>query len=236
MAKTKTLPSTQDHLDIEKIADNLVILKDGTVSIVLQTTAVNFDLLSEPEQDAKIAAFGQLLNSLSHSFQILIRTRKINIRGYLDYLKSFENNQLSPGLQRQMAIYRKFVQNLITKNEILDKKFYIVIPYRAVVVTKTDPMKQIFGKEERITNVDRILEQAKAYLYPKRDHVMKQLLRIGLQSNHLSTRELIEMFFEVYNPYVSASFAPESSVADTQSQIVTQFKKDKRGSGQQIFE
>ena len=236
MAKQKVLPSTQDHLDIEKISNNLVILKDGTVSIVLQTTAVNFDLLSEAEQDAKIAAFGQLLNSLTHSFQILIRTRKINIRGYLDYIQSFENNQLTPGLKRQMAIYRKFVQNLITKNEILDKKFYIVIPYKAIMVTKTNPMKQAFGKEERIVNVDRIIDQAKAYLYPKRDHVMKQLLRIGLQSHHLSTRELIEMFFEVYNPYVSASYSLQSSVADTQSQIVTQFKENSGDGGKQIFE
>ena len=161
-SKQKQLASTQEHLDIEKIADNLVILKDGTVSIVLQTTSVNFDLLSEPEQDAKIKAFGQLLNSLNHSFQIMIRTKKINIRGYIDYIRSYENKQLSAGLKRQISIYTQFVQNLITKNEVLDKKFFIVIPYRAIVVTKTDPVKQMFGKEEKIINVDKIMEQAKA--------------------------------------------------------------------------
>ena len=123
MPKQKELAPTQDHLDIEKIVDNLVVLKEGTVAIVIRTSAVNFDLLSEPEQDANIMAFGQLLNSLTHSFQILIRTRKINIRGYLDYISSFRNKQQSPGLTRQMAIYTNFVQNLIVKNEILDKKF-----------------------------------------------------------------------------------------------------------------
>jgi len=226
MDKSKGLSPTQDHLDIEKIVDNLVVLKDGTVALVLKTTSVNFDLLSESEQDAKIIAFGQLLNSLTHSFQIVIMTKKINIRGYIDYVKSFINKQISPGLQRQMSIYTKFVQNLITKNEILDKKFYIVIPFRSFIVTKTDPMKQVMGKEEKITNIDRVIEQAKAYLYPKRDHVMKQILRIGLDSHQLTTKELIEVFFEVYNPLVSASYSSESSIADTQSQIATQYRKD----------
>lgn len=225
MAKSKDLPPTQEHLDVEKITNGLVVLRDGTVSLIIRTTAVNFDLLSEHEQDAKILAFGQLLNSLTHSFQIMIRTRKINIREYLNYIRSFQNKQLTDGLRRQMAIYTKFVQNLIVKNEILDKKFYIVIPYKAIVVTKTDPMKQMFGKEEKITNVDRIVEQAKSYLYPKRDHVMKQLIRIGLQAHQLTTKELIEMYFEIYNPNVSASYSTEGSIADSQSQIATQFKE-----------
>lgn len=225
-SKPKEFPPTQDHLDIEKIVDNLVILKDGTVAIVLKTTSVNFDLLSENEQDAKIASFGQLLNSLTHSFQIVIMTKKINIRGYIDYVKSFINKQISPGLKRQMTIYTKFVENLITRNEILDKKFYIVIPFRSIIVTKTNPMKQMMGKEEKITNVDRVIEQAKAYLYPKRDHVMKQILRIGLDCHQLATKELIELFFEIYNPLVSASYSAESSIADTQSQIATQYKED----------
>jgi hypothetical protein len=227
MPKTKKptqLPPTQDHLDIEKVVDNLVVLKDGTVSLVIQTTSVNFDLLSEPEQDAKIRAFGQLLNSLTHSCQILIRTKKINIRSYLGYLQSNMNNAMSPGLKRQMAIYTQFVQNLITRNEVLDKKFFIVVTFRSMIVTKTDPMKQMFGKEEKITNLDRVVEQAKAYLYPKRDHIMKQLLRIGLQSHQLSTKELIEMFFEIYNPLVSSSYASESSITDAQPQIATQYQ------------
>lgn len=226
MPKAQDFASTQDHLSIEKIVDDLVVLKNGTVSIVLETTAVNFDLLSETEQDAKIIAFGQLLNSLTHSFQILIRTKKINIRRYLDYIKSFENKQQSEGLRRQMAIYIKFVQNLIIKNEVLDKTFYITIPYRSTVITKTDPMKQMLGKEEKITNIDRVIEQAKAYLYPKRDHVMKQLIRVGLQSHQLSTKELTELFFEIYNPNISSSYEEESSVTESQPQIATQFKED----------
>lgn len=226
MPEQKKQPATQDHINIEKITDNLLILKNGIVSIVLKTTAVNFDLLSEPEQDAKIMAFSQLLSSLTHSFQILIRTKKINIKSYLGYIKSFENKQLSPGLRRQISIYLQFVRNLIIKNEILDKNFYIVVPFRTITVTKTDPKKKFFGKEDKITNVDRIIEQGKAYLYPKRDHIMKQLMRMGLSAHQLTTKELTELYFEIYNPSSPVLSQDNQSALDSQPRIATQYKKD----------
>lgn len=199
------LPPTQGHLSILDIRDNLVILRDGTISLVLQTTSVNFDLLSEVEQDTKILAFAQMLNSLTHSTQIVIRTKKVNINNYLDYVRSFTNRQIMPGLKRQINIYLKFVQNLITKNEVLDKSFYIIIPFRTVSVQKINPINQLKKKQEtNIVDIERTLDQAKAYLYPKRDHIMKQLIRMGLSSHQLVTRELIELFYEIYNPETSA--------------------------------
>ncbi len=224
MKNPKNLPPTQDHVNIETVKNNLVILKNGTVSLVLSTSAVNFDLLSEPEQDAKIMAFAQLLNSLTHSFQILIRTKKVNISGYIDYLAQYENEQLSAGLKRQMAIYKRFVKNLIIKNEVLDKSFYIVVPYRANILTKTDPKKQMFGKEEKITNLDKVIEQAQSYLYPKRDHIIKQLGRMGLTAHQLTTKELLELFFEIYNPNSPIASAQDQSTLHEQPSIATQFK------------
>jgi hypothetical protein len=221
----QNLPPTQDHINVEKIKNDLVILKNGTVALVVGTSAVNFDLLSEPEQDAKIMAFAQLLNSLTHSFQILIRTKKVDITGYLDYLEQFEQKQLTPGLRRQMAIYKKFVRNLIVRNEILDKSFYIVIPYRAPVLKKTDPKKQFFGKEEKITNLDKITEQAASYLAPKRDHIIKQLSRMSLSAHQLETKELMELFFEIYNPN-SPVVADESQSPVTDPSIATRYKDD----------
>lgn len=226
MPDINKLPPTQEHLNIEKIRDNLIVLKDGTVSLVLKTTAVNFDLLSEPEQDSKIMAFGQLLNSLPHSFQIYIRTKKVNIRNYLSYIKSFQGKQLSPGLKRQISIYLNFVQNLIVRNEVLDKSFYIIIPFRAGIVAKTNPVKQMFGKTEKITNVERIVEQAKAYLYPKRDHIMKQLIRMGLNSHQLNTKELLELFFEIYNPDSPITKQKNSVLMESQDIIATRYKEN----------
>jgi hypothetical protein len=225
MKNPQSLPPTQEHINIEKIKNDLVILKNGIVSLVISISAVNFDLLSEPEQDAKIMAFAQLLNSLTHSFQILIRTKKVNITGYLDYLANYKHKQTTPGLQRQMAIYQKFVQKLIIKNEILDKSFYIVIPYRAVLL-KTDPKKQLLGKDEKIKNLDQIMEQAQSYLYPKRDHIMKMLSRMGLTAHQLETKELTNLFFEIYNPS-SPINAQDDSTLEDQATVATQYTEKK---------
>lgn len=202
---TSKLPSTQEHLDIEVIMDDLVILKDGTFALVMQTTAVNFDLLSEPEQDAKIMLFGQLLNSLNHSFQILIRTKTVNISNYIDYLRSFEKKQLSAGLKKQIGIYTRFVQNLIIKNEVLDKSFYMVVPYRTFGPIKPpNPLSQLKQEDKKqFANAEKQIGQAKSYLFPKRDHIIKQLHRIGLQAHQLTSKELTELFYEIYNPVES---------------------------------
>ena len=199
--KNQNLPSTQDHLMVKEIKDNLLIHSEGTISLVLQTSSVNFELLSEGEQDAKILAFGQLLNSLTHPAQILIRTRKVNILNYLDYIRSFQKKQLSPGLKRQITIYLQFVQNLIIKNEVLDKSFYIIIPFKGAMIQNVNPLLKF--KASKNSNAEtglKSLDQAKSYLYPKRDHVMKQLIRMGLQSHQLSSQELLELFHDCYNP------------------------------------
>lgn len=98
-ARARTISSTQDHLEVREIIDDLVITKTGTVALVLQTSAINFDLLAEYEQDSKIYAFAGLLNSLNFHLQILIRTRRIDISNYVDYLKGQENEAMSEGLK-----------------------------------------------------------------------------------------------------------------------------------------
>ena len=173
--------STQESLPIETIVENLVVLKSGVVVVVLQTTAVNFDLLSEYEQTAKIKSFAGLINSLNFNMQILVRTHKVDVSNYVKRLKQVNTVQLSAELRREIEIYTQFVKNMIVTNEVLDKKFYIVVPDHPGVVQKTSQLKQLFGKKERIINVDQILEKAKARLFPKRDHIIKQLSRVGIK-------------------------------------------------------
>ncbi len=194
---------TQDHLEIQDIMDDLILTRDSTVAMVLTTNAVNFDLLSEQEQDNKIYAFAGLLNSLNFHVQILIVTQRIDITNYISYLKKETNRSMSPGLKRQLEIYTNFIQNLIITNDVLDKKFYIVIPYNpggtAVVgakINKKKEVQQIYTQEQKI----KIIEQGRIFLYPKRDHILKQLGRMGLIGHQLTNDELIELFYRTYNP------------------------------------
>ncbi len=203
--RARATASTQDHLEIRDIVDDSVITKSGSVAMVIQTNAINFDLLAEYEQDNKIFAFAGLLNSLNFHIQILIRTRRIDISNYVEYLKAQQKSSMSKGLQEMMEIYTLFIQNLIVQNNVLDKNFFIVIPYNpAAPLPGANMFDAKKTKEEQETQKamkqEELIEKAKIFLYPKRDHIVKQLGRMGLTGHQLTNQELITEFYTTYNP------------------------------------
>lgn len=201
-ARARATSSTQEHLQVKEIIDDLVISATGSVAVVVQTTAVNFDLLSEYEQESKIMAFAGLLNSLNFHIQILIKTNRIDISNYVNYLKAQHSKPLSPGLKKQLEIYTQFVQNLIVQNEVLDKKFYIVIPYSPIASLTPTGMIKGPKKDEQAVSLEatKLAEKGKMFLYPKRDHILKQIARMGLIGHQLTNKELLELFYSIYNP------------------------------------
>lgn len=196
----KGIPSTQQHLDIADIRDNLVILKNGVVSLALETTSLNFDLLSEREQDSKILAFAGLLNSLSFHVQIGIRTQRTDLSDYIEQLHVAKNRQITEGLRQQMEIYIQFIKNLTVTNEVLEKRFFIIIPSSTGVSLRPGFFKKLFGKGDQTVNVDEAIEKAKVRLYPRRDHIAKQLKKIGLFARQLTSSELVKLYYGIYNP------------------------------------
>ena len=204
-ARARTISSTQDHLEVKDIVDDLVITKSGSVALIVQTSAINFDLLAEYEQDGKVYAFAGLLNSLNFHIQILIRTRRVDISNYVDYLKEQEKDSMSQGLRKQLNIYTEFIQNLIVQNDVLDKNFFIVVPFNpAGEVPVGNLIQSKKTKEEMEQHMqmkqDQLIEKSKIFLYPKRDHILKQLGRMGLFGHQLTTKELITEFYTIYNP------------------------------------
>lgn len=196
MAKQpKSKASTQEHLDIEDIVDDLVVLKTGWVALVMSTTAVNFDLLSEAEQDATIYAYGAFLNSLTFPLQTLIRSKKADITAYFNSLEEAERTQPNPDLKNQIAKYKDFIQATVQQKTVLDKKFYLIINY------STTTAGFGFGKKVPTFNSRaQLVETAKVALAPRRDHVIHQTARLGLLTRQLTTQELVELFYDIYNP------------------------------------
>lgn len=197
---TPTVPSTQEHLEIEDIREDLVVLKNGSISLVIEVNAINFDLLSEREQDVRILSFAAFLNSLDFPIQIVIKTERTDISSYIEKLNAYKNRQISNALRRQIEIYVKFINNLTINKEVLDKKFYVVIPEVVGVVQRTSIIKQVFGRKTKITNVRSLVEKAKPKLYPKRDHIIKQFKRIGLIAKQSLNDELIRLYYSMYDP------------------------------------
>lgn len=192
--------STQEHLDVYDISDDLIVLKDGGCSLILQVTAINFGLLSELEQDAIIYAYAGLLNSLTYPIQIIIRSIIKDVSNYITLVKKQEIGQKNPLLKEQLTQYRQFVESLVKENKVLDKKFYIAIPFSTIELGIAANIGKSYQKTGKLPYPkEQILERAKMNLFPKRDHLIRQFARIGLQSKQLVSQELLELLHGLYN-------------------------------------
>jgi len=179
--------SSQNFLPIEDIKNNLVFLKDGGVSMVITTSAVNFSLLFETEQISLIEAFAGLLNSLSFPIQIVIHSKRLDVSSYLNTLDQAYARQTNTLLKNMTIHYKSFVDGLIKEKNVLDKQFYICLTISSVelgVLPKKDQDKAA---------------KATTLLTPRRDHILRQLARLGLKSRQLNNIELVKLFYEFYN-------------------------------------
>jgi hypothetical protein len=201
--KTSIKSTAQEFLDIHDIVNNTIILKNGTCSIVLTLNAMNFDLLAEQEQDAVIYTYAALLNSLNYPIQINIQSKTKDITSYLKLLD--DQQQKTTDKRRRLLIgqYRQFVSELITQRNVLDKKFYVTIPTTALEMGLLTTQGLLPGnKGFDINTIEKttILEKAASILEPRRDHLISQFARIGLVARQLNTQEIIQVFYNNYNP------------------------------------
>lgn len=180
------MATTQEDIPIQEIRDDVLIMKNGDMVVVLETSAVNFGLLSANEQYAIIAAFAGMLNSLSFMIQICIRSKRLDITDYLKLLDEAYKKQTNPLLGQMMLRYRVFIERTVRENEVLDKQFFIVIPISYLEVSFT-------------RNTDANFKKGLTLLIPRRDHIIRQLSRIGLKANQLDHKKLVELFHDIYN-------------------------------------
>lgn len=174
--------STQKFIEIQDVIDNVLILQGRRACLILEVTAANFALLNKEEQDGKIASYAALLNSLSFPIQIVIRSKKLDISSYLKLLEVKENQTLNLNLKERIKEYRAFISDLVKVNIVLDKKFYITIPYTFLEKPGSD-----------------FLQSAKASLHSKAESLKSQLSRLNIPVRVLREEELIKFFYDLYN-------------------------------------
>ncbi len=191
----RNLPSTQKFIEINNIVDNIVVLNNGNACLVIEVNATNFALLAPEEQDAKIYAYASLLNALSFPIQIVIRSKKLDISNYLKLLDDEKAKTQNQALAKQIGLYRDFVKELVKVNTVLDKKFYIVIPYSSLE-------KGAGGAREALktnSNQDNFIIAAKASLHSKAESVHTQLNRLNLKARTLEEEQLKKLYYEIFN-------------------------------------
>jgi len=191
--------STQKFIEIADINNDIIMFVDGSCAMIITTTAVNFGLLSENEQEAIIYAYAGLLNSLSFPIQILIRTQHKDIGSYLELLKEQEAKQTNLKLKQSISSYREFVATTVKEKDVLDKKFYFVIPFSNLELGASTQV--LFGGKRGVLPYpkDYIYERALTVLTPKKDHIIRLLSRLGLRSSQLTSEQLTRLFFTIYN-------------------------------------
>src|SRR3989338_7114531 len=200
--------STQSFVEIEEIKDDVILLKDYSAAVVVEAGAVNFWLLSAEEQASMIYAYSSLLNSLSFPTQILILSKKMDVSSYLDYLQGKINRQSVELMKNRLLSYKEFIKTVVKKNTVLEKRFFFVVPFSTLEMG-------VSGVNTKSLNKEYVVSRAKTSLYPKRDHLVRLLSKIGLRASVLQRQELVELFFNLYNSSPTGKrLAPIESYTD----------------------
>jgi hypothetical protein len=211
VAHTKTNPnSTQNALEIAEIRDGIVIMNDGSFRSVVMVKSINFDLMSPQERESVEFSYQGFLNSLYFPIQIYIRSQKVDLRPYIERLDKIRSEHDNMLLALLMEDYITYIDQLSLQTNIMDKKFYLVIPYFPVVdvqkaLTTTKGLFNGLGalfnnKQQHVTINEADLEKAKAELRNRVQAVLAGLMQCGIQGLPLDTQELIELYYDAYNP------------------------------------
>lgn len=214
--------STLGHLELDRIRDGVVILKNGGYRSILRTTNVNFSLKSEMEQNAMIFSYRNFLNSFDEfPVQIVIRTRPLDIDPYLDKLRKWEETHTSELLKLQTSEYIDYIKRLIEVANILDRQFFVVVPYAdAGQAVKSSIGIGSLGKSKK--QVDQAnFDKAKTVLQQRADGLIGHLSSVGVKARALETSELIELFYDIYNPETAQLEKFEVDPADLTTPVTT---------------
>lgn len=203
LAKKTSSLTTQRFVDVAEIKEDVIVLKSGHLRAVLAVSAINFDLKSTDEQVAIVSQYQNFLNSLDFPIQVVISSRKLNINNYIDFIEKKEKQQDSELLKLQISEYKHFIRQLVSVSDIMDKDFYIVVPFAPIENTQ----KSILGNIFDIFNPKKVVlakrenfETYKNQLFQRLDHISSALSGIGLRLTPLKTQEIIELLYNSYNP------------------------------------
>ena len=203
--------STQNTLQIAEVRDGIVIMNDGSFRSVVMVKSINFDLMSPEEREAVEFSYQGFLNSLYFEIQIFIRSQRVDLRPYIERLDKIRSEHDNMLLAMLMDDYIGFISDLSGQTNIMDKRFYVVIPFSPSGVDVKKALSQsknffsglagIFNtKEQHVTINEADLNKAKDELRNRVQSVLGGLQQCGIQGLPLDTQELIELYYDSYNP------------------------------------
>ncbi len=194
--------STQAHLQFSEIKDGIVVMRDGSLRMIILCSPTNFDLKSPAEKDAIEFAYQGFLNGLHFPIQIVIQSRKIGLDSYLLKLENIQSNQSNALLASLMEDYIYNIRGLLDDVNIMEKRFYVVVPYYTNAISKQNILTKLKGttnEDAESTQTTTEYEQKKRDLMQRTSLVAQGLAQIGVRAAILNTQEVIELFYNSYN-------------------------------------
>ena len=201
----------QQFIEVDEIKEGVMILKNKSMRAVLMCTSVNFELKSGDEQEATLYQFQNFLNSLDFHLQFLVRSRKLDLTGYLDSMRERSKSESNELMRIQTDEYVEFVKSLIELQNIMSKTFYTVVPLDFAIAEdaggffgnlfKGGPGKKYASKEvDPAVAKDEGFDRNKNQLMQRVNHVVGGLSAVGIRAATLGDEELQELLFSAYNP------------------------------------
>lgn len=207
--KTSPSMSTQLFLDIAEIKDNIVVLKNGGLRAILQTNSINFNLKSEEEQNSIIYGYQSFLNSLEFPVQIVVQSRKLDVDKYIETVREIGDKHTNILLKEQTNEYCDYILQLVEYADIMEKRFYVVIPFDPYRNRKQSTFSKFMSSISSSDSVDAIkrrhreFEELKKGVTERVSAAIAGLEGCNLRVAQLNTSQLIELFYQIYNPVTS---------------------------------
>ncbi len=206
--KKRNPSSTQNSLLVAELRENMAVMNDGSFRVVVACKSINFDLMSSVEREAVEFSYQSFLNSLYFPVQILVRSQRVDIGPYLDRLEKVRRLQENMLLGVLMDDYLDFIDGLAQEANIMDKSFYIIIPYYpsgdvdSVVNNSKGMLGALFNpQQQNVVNINKkTYEKAKDEMKNHADAVMSGLFQMGVHAAQLNTKEIGELLYSFYNP------------------------------------
>ncbi len=213
------MQSTQAHLNFAEVRDGIVIMRDGSLRMIVMCSPTNYDLKSASEKDAIEFAYQGFLNGLHFPIQIIVQSRKIDLDSYLDDLEQKLADQTNPLLAGLMDDYIYNIRDLLNQVNIMDKRFYVIVPYFVAEAAKGNVFKELAGTvapQGDVSQTSKQFQDRRAELIQRTNAVAQGLASIGVRAAVLRTQEVIELFYGSYN----IDESEHQALGDTQ-EIVT---------------
>jgi len=201
---------TQEFVPIKEVRDGIVILKDGGMRAIVLCSSLNFSLKAEDERNAILLQFQDFLNSLDFSIEIVVQSRKLDIRPYIALLEEQRKIQTNNLMKIQVREYIEFIKSFTENTNIMTKNFFIVVPYSPSMMNTAATKDSIMSRlglgqkardegEEKVTS-DSNFDENRSQLEERLSVVEQGLIRTGIRVARLGTEEVIELFYKAFNP------------------------------------